>query len=668
MCKLLVITDKESVLSSLLNKIFPHCDVICVDQVLTTNLDAYDSFALLGGTTEKGITLLTPIRKALDAQILKGKTFFAEFVHGIGQCSFLETKSTRFSRPVLLNPHEITGTLERGVILDEQSNNRLVVYKSTNRVTPIMQYVKVPRGFYRVKKTDEIKNDPSHYALWMEGKNLLVCTFRLCNFSKAKFAPRASWCELIAGIIRFLGGTVALEQIQACFDDEFTLQNDKNIASAAERAMDWFTKADMLVNVGDAPYCVKEGLASDVYADGTHGIAETIRNDCAGETALSFFLRSLLKESKADAAVAKGLYRMPLDMQITEACPHQGMVRGSIEGWWHVSYQDDTARGFLLPLMFYTLLSGDQQYLPRIRMALDYLLASTGTDGLRCSRIDFYDQFSNEVQASTWHSECVNAEIQGSGLRWKWGGGLSGSNPMEAYTTVPSNVPSVHYNGFYMAALLFGYKLTGDARYLETSARGLKTIMDVYPYTAREHSETQEYCRLILPLTMLCWVSDSEEHKKWLYRVARDLQRFRHLGGGYIEWDTDYTAACAGVENGESSVLSENGDPIMDMLYSLNWLPMGFAVAHYVTGDKWFKQLWEEICSFLASVQIKSNNPLINGIWPRAFDADLREVYGVPNDVGWAPWSVESGWTVAEIASGMMMGLLGDKIASLFCN
>ena len=69
---------------------------------------------------------------------------------------------------MLLNPHEITGTLERGVILDEQSNNRLVVYKSTNRVTPIMQYVKVPRGFYRVKKTDEIKNDPSHYALTQE--------------------------------------------------------------------------------------------------------------------------------------------------------------------------------------------------------------------------------------------------------------------------------------------------------------------------------------------------------------------------------------------------------------------------------------------------------------------------------------------------------------------
>jgi hypothetical protein len=167
---------------------------------------------------------------------------------------------------------------------------------------------------------------------------------------------------------------------------------------------------------------------------------------------------------------------------------------------------------------------------------------------------------------------------------------------------------------------------------------------------------------------MLCWVSDLPEHREWLYRVAKDLQRFRHPKGGYIEWDTNYTAMCAGVEDGESSVLSENGDPIMDLLYSLNWLPTGFAVAYYTTGDEWFKQLWTEICQFLANIQIKSGNPLINGIWPRAFDADLREVYGVPNDVGWAPWSVESGWTVAEIASGMILGLMEEEVKPRFQN
>jgi hypothetical protein len=31
------------------------------------------------------------------------------------------------------------------------------------------------------------------------------------------------------------------------------------------------------------------------------------------------------------------------------------------------------------------------------------------------------------------------------------------------------------------------------------------------------------------------------------------------------------------------------------------------------------------------------------------------EVYGVPHDIGWGPCSVESGWTVGEILTGMQM-------------
>ena len=93
---------------------------------------------------------------------------------------------------------------------------------------------------------------------------------------------------------------------------------------------------------------------------------------------------------------------------------------------------------------------------------------------------------------------------------------------------------------------------------------------------------------------------------------------------------------------------------------------MGFIIAYYVTGDKFFHQLWRETCEFLAGVQISSRNKLIDGVWPRAFDADLREIYGVPNDVGWAPWSVESGWTMAEISSGMMLGLIEKEAKDCF--
>ena len=190
--------------------------------------------------------------------------------------------------------------------------------------------------------------------------------------------------------------------------------------------------------------------------------------------------------------------------------------------------------------------------------------------------------------------------------------------------------------------------------------------MQVYPFTAREHSETQELCRLILPLALLYYVTGQEMHRQWLYRVTKDLQRMRCDCGAYREWDTGYTAVCADVKDGESAVFANNGDPVCDMLYSVNWLPQAYIVAYYVTGDTWFKELWESIVRYFASVQIKSADPQIDGAWSRAIDIAGMEVYGVTNDVGWSPWSVESGWTMAEVTSGMLLGLMEDQIKPLF--
>ena len=656
MSKLLIASRRESVLSGLLAASFDECRLIAPEDIAFEDLDAYDAFAVLGGTDREGLNLLPPSHKALDQQIRKGKPVFAEYVVAIGQVSFLEPKRTRYARPVLINPHAVTGDIARGTILDEQSNSRLTAYKGTNRTRPILQYVKSPHGYYAVDDADEIKCEFSQFALWQDEFNLLVCSFRLCDFSKARFAPRKPWATLISGIIAFLGGRASEEKCLQAFERVYSLSGSADVAAAAMKAMDWFENADMLVSYDGAPYSVKEGLAPDVYPDGEHGVNTGLRNDCTGETALAFFLKSLHTHSQRDRAVSDGLYRMILDMQITEDCPQKGMVRGGIHGWWNVSYQDDTSRGFLLPLLYRQLLTGDKKYQHRIMMALDYLLATTGTDGLRSVRVDFYDQYSDVVEATGMHTE--HDEKNPAVLRWRWGGGITGTTTMKALTQAPANTPSAHYNAFYLASLLLGYRLTGEARYYESALKGVKSIMNVYPWTAREHSETQELCRLILPLTMLYWISGADDHKGWLYQVARDLQRFRHPGGGYIEWDTNYTAACAGVVDGESSVLCENGNPVMDLLYSLNWLPMGFIMAYYVTGDRWFKQLWEELTRFLASIQIASDDKLIDGVWTRAFDADIREVYGVPNDIGWAPWSVESGWTMGEIASGMFMGLI----------
>ncbi len=93
-------------------------------------------------------------------------------------------------------------------------------------------------------------------------------------------------------------------------------------------------------------------------------------------------------------------------------------------------------------------------------------------------------------------------------------------------------------------------------------------------------------------------------------------------------------------------------------MYSVNWLPLAFAYAYKVTKDDTFRALWQEIVTFMTNVQMKSENPLLDGAWCRGIDLERREAYGMPHDVGWGPCAVESGWTVAEILMGIGYGLL----------
>ena len=208
--------------------------------------------------------------------------------------------------------------------------------------------------------------------------------------------------------------------------------------------------------------------------------------------------------------------------------------------------------------------------------------------------------------------------------------------------------------------------MLGDERYRDTAVRGLETIMAHFPNTAREHSETQELCRLILPLSYLYWVTGEEKHRTWLYAVTRSLLEKQHSSGAFIEWDTGYNACCAGAKDGESSVLAANGDPVADMLYSMNWLPFSLMQAYFITHDDMFLILWRRVCGFLASIQLCSRDKRIDGAWPRAFDVEQGEVYGVPNDVGWSPWSVECGWTMGQIPIGLYCGLLRDRLLAFY--
>ena len=103
-------------------------------------------------------------------------------------------------------------------------------------------------------------------------------------------------------------------------------------------------------------------------------------------------------------------------------------------------------------------------------------------------------------------------------------------------------------------------------------------------------------------------------------------------------------------------LLAENGDPVADLLYSLNWLPLGLAFAWHATGEQRFHDAWADIAAFFVQTQLTSENPLLDGAWCRGLDLERREYVGIPHDVGWGPCCVETGWTVAEIAVGLQIG------------
>ena len=155
---------------------------------------------------------------------------------------------------------------------------------------------------------------------------------------------------------------------------------------------------------------------------------------------------------------------------------------------WCACYQDDAARALMLPLLFRALNDGDRQHLPAVKASLDYYCPTTGTDrfALLPHRLPAGICRRLYLHAPAWDEE-----------EQKWKG--SNGEPGRLYTkaeiaAVPSNCPSAHYNAFYMASLLLYYWITKDKTYYDAGVKGLSTIMKHYPNTAREHSETQEYC------------------------------------------------------------------------------------------------------------------------------------------------------------------------------
>lgn len=632
-----IITKNESDILDLIQKNGIKLSIMKPEDITKERLDRCYSIAILAGTEKEPLLFKPQERVALEEQLKKGKKIFSEFCLSIGYVYTQEPSSTRFDRLCFCHDSVSVDGIAYGDILDDQNNTRVKPWDITcSRKRPLLQYVRA-NVHSHTEVTGRMLEKVDERAIWFdEPDNLLVCALRMSNFIKARFSPAKKWRSLVKYILEWLCD----EKINAeCVDSAYSLHAyddqkcfEEQIRESVNLGMGWFEGANLLVDDGKGG--IKEGLATEIYPDGSQRMLTGLRHDCMGEVSFAYFLDHMRNKTRRSLEVSNNLSVIYFNfMQIKEDGPFKGMMRWTNQGWG-VCYQDDAARA-LIPELLKCLYSGEKLYLDACVEALNFLAGTTGIDGTRVFRTDIKDL--DEAMLKKLASE-------------------------------PGNFPSAHYNAYYLAALLLAYKLTGTQVFRKMGIKGLETIMAAYPDTIREHSETQELCRLILPLAYLYWITKEDKHKAWLYKVTWDLQRFKHASGGYLEWDTGYKSTRFGKNDEECSLLTQNGDTVVDLLYSLNWLPSAFIQAYMITGDAYFYDLWQNISKFMISIQIRSSNKEINGGWARAMDVDMMEVFALPNDLGWGPWAMESGWTVGEIVSGLQLGLMKEELMKYYAD
>ena len=619
--KCLLLGDQASDFGQVLESCGAEITRMTFEEAQTADLSPYGSFCVFGENR-----VLSPrLRVRLEAESCKaGKRILTEALGSWGDFYCAPPADDTAGRLVCVcGPGDdgIPG-LAPGDLLDDGSNRLVLPYYATPGMKPLLVYKDhVPAHLRWADRPADLQNTGKP-ALWTVGEHTLSSAFVFHNFNRARFAPAGAWRKLIAFLAAWLTGqtparfpapVVRYGATEALSDDAAFERCRKN---AVDRGIRWLRQ--YLINDGHDG--IREGLRHNVSPEGAQETADCVRTDCCGEAAGAFRFHGRLTGAKKDEITADNLFGFVFGPMAVKGGLFDGMLRWTDTGW-SVCYQDDAARA-MLPALYDCLLFGNDAHFPAVCRALDFLVKTTAKDGCRKARTDapFLDKAAVQSLAAAEHGH-----------------------------------PSAHYNAYYHAALLLAYRCGGNETYLATARRGLETLMALYPDTCREQSETEELCRLILPLSLLYRATGEEKHRAMLYRVADDLEQRRHPFGGFCEWDTGYKAACARNPSGECSLLTENGDPVADLLYSVNWLPVGFAFAHRVTGDPRFYNLWREAAAFCLKTQVFADDPRLDGCWCRAFDMDLREAYANPHDAGWAAKCSESGWTNAEILMGLML-------------
>lgn len=518
---------------------------------------------------------------------------------------------------------------------------------------------------------------PEAPALLFEapGESLLVSTTRLSGFIQGRFAPQAQVRALWIWILRWLdpaAGYMNLQwepRVRPAWGQDDSLPQDAE-RQAFDASINWFLRSGLLVTPSrregihrllkvddctsavpfaeheesaDGTLGVLEGIVSEIGWDGSQRHRLPLRADCNSEVAMNFAMDALLTEKGGSAALAANLQDYVYFH--SDLCggprgnpehPAYGLIAwGEIsKPWWIANYGDDNARVILGTILTAAALKTDRWDEAILRGILANF-RTTGKLGFRGSRIDIAD-----LERNGWR-HYANAET----IHY-----------------------SPHFESYLWACYLWAYDKTRYQPFLEVSRAAIGRMMAAYP-DEWLWKDNIERARMLLCLAWLIRVDDQPQHREWLRRVAADLlerqvscgciQEWLHgVGGGHYK----IPQSNAEYGTGETPLIQENGDPVCDTLYTLGFAMLGLHEAVSATGDAGLKAAEDRLAAFLCRIQARSESlPYINGAWLRAFDYGKWDYWASPADVGWGPWSVESGWGHAWITAVMGLRLRNES-------
>ena len=183
----------------------------------------------------------------------------------------------------------------------------------------------------------------------------------------------------------------------------------------------------------------------------------------------------------------------------------------------------------------------------------------------------------------------------------------------------------------------------------------------------------QERAKMLLPLTWLIRVDDTQEHRDWLRRIAGDLLAGQAECGAIREEIGEEgkggfppPASNEAYGTSETPLIQNNGNGVSDMLYTIEFAFLGLHEAAAATGDRFYREAENKLAEFLCRIQIRSEkHPELDGGWFRAFDFNRWEYWASNGDAGWGAWSIESGWTQSWITSVLALRLLNTSLWDL---